>query len=434
MNELPGAARDPSSMGRAVLVICDGHRADFVRPDTCPRIADFAARSRSFTNHRAIFPSATRASSASIATGCWPATHGLHGNMMGLPDGDGFRVHDVGDPAFVSKLRNAFGRTLRVPTLAERLAPYGGAIIASNVSPGAAYFQDPDHFGHVVHRAGSYGPGGKVLGPDQAPVVSHDYRGDEVLASWFCETVLLERKPRLAVLWLSNPDSAMHADKLGSQTHLDGIACADRCFGMVEDTISKLRAKGEEILLLAGSDHGQETVQDHVPVKLRLVEAGLKDATDSNDVVVAPQGSGGLVYLADRAKSRLPAIMSFLCEQPWIGQVFAGEEMRLLGQEPGNGLAIAFSMAASDDVNEYGVPGKVTLCISDEKPGKPAGFGSHGGLGGYERHPFLMINGGGFAPGTVEHGVTRLIDIAPTILRFLNLPRSGMDGLALPQN
>ena len=29
------------TMGRVVLVICDGHRADFVRQDTCPRICDF---------------------------------------------------------------------------------------------------------------------------------------------------------------------------------------------------------------------------------------------------------------------------------------------------------------------------------------------------------------------------------------------------------
>lgn len=434
MSELPGNGIDHADMGRVVLVICDGHRADFVRPGTCPRIADFASRARSFANHRAIFPSATRASAASIATGCWPATHGLHGNMMGLPEGDGFQAHDVGDPAFVPKLRNAFGRTLRVPTLAERLAPHGGAVIASNVSPGAAYFHDPDHFGHVVHRAGSYGPGGEVLGPDQAPVVSHDEKGDEMLASWFCETVLQERKPRLAVLWLANPDLSMHADKLGSQTHLDGIACADRCFGMVEDTVSKLRARGEEILLLVGSDHGQETVAERVPVELRLVEAGLKEAADSDDVVVAPQGGSGFIYLAERAGSRAPAILSFLRDQPWIGQVFAGEEMRHLGQAPGQGLAIAFSMACCNDANEYGVPGHITLCVSDEKPGKPLGFGSHGGLGGYERHPFLMIGGGGFAPGTVEHGVTRLIDIAPTILRFLNLPRSGMDGLALPQN
>ncbi|KAB0268066.1 alkaline phosphatase family protein [Microvirga brassicacearum] len=421
-------------MGRVVLVICDGHRADFVRHDTCPRITDFAHRSRSFANHRAIFPSATRASAASIATGCWPANHGLHGNMMGLPDADGFRVHDVGDPAFVGKMRAAFGRTLRVPTLAERLAPYGGAVIASNVSPGAAYFHDPDHFGHVIHRAGSFGPGGRRLDKDEAPVVTHDYAGDEALTDWFCKIVLRERQPRLAVLWLSNPDAAMHADHLGSGTHLDGIACADRSFGQVEDTVAQLRAEGEEILLMVGSDHGQETVAERVAVAARLVDAGLKEAPESTDLVVAPQGGAGLIYLAPHMSARKGEVASFLRAQPWIGQVFVGDEMGHLGQRPDNGLSIAFSMARTDERNSYGVPGHITICVSDEKPGKPEGFGSHGGLGSFERHPFLMINGGGFASETVEHGETRLIDIAPTILRYLDLPRTGVDGLALPQN
>lgn len=421
-------------MGYAVLVICDGHRNDFLRPDTCPNLYGFAQRSRRFENHTAIFPSATRASAAAIATGCWPANHGLHGNMMGLPEGDGYRAHDVGDPAFVGKLRSAFGRTLKVPTLAERVAECGGAVIASNVSPGAAYFHDPDHFGHVVHRAGSFGPGGENLGLDQAPVVSHDFAGDEALTDWFCNTVLAERHPRVAVLWLANPDLAMHADKLGSQTHLDGIACADRCFARVEQEVERRRAEGDDILLMAGSDHGQESVMARVPVAKHLIEAGLKDGPDSTDVAVAPQGGSGLIYLADHAQDRAPAILNFLRAQPWIADIFYGDEMRHIGQQPGNGLAVAFAMARNEEPNEHGVVGHITICVSDDKPGKPDGHGSHGGLGAYERHPFLIANGGGFAPGTVEYGTTRLIDIAPTILRFLNLPRTGLDGLALPQN
>ncbi|MDB5525393.1 MAG: alkaline phosphatase family protein, partial [Rhizobium sp.] len=111
-----------------------------------------------------------------------------------------------------------------------------------------------------------------------------------------------------------------------------------------------------------------------------------------------------------------------------------GEEMLHIGQRPGDGLSIVVSMARNEEPNEFGVRGHITLCVDEAKPGKPEGFGSHGGLGGFERHPFLAVNGGGFAPGTVEHGVTRLIDIAPTVLRFLDLPRSGIDGLALPQN
>jgi hypothetical protein len=44
-------------------------------------------------------------------------------------------------------------------SLAERLVTAGGSAVFSNVSPGAAYAHDPDGYGTVRHRAGSFGPG-----------------------------------------------------------------------------------------------------------------------------------------------------------------------------------------------------------------------------------------------------------------------------------
>jgi hypothetical protein len=161
-----------------------------------------------------------------------------------------------------------------------------------------------------------------------------------------------------------------------------------------------------------------------------MIEARLKAGPDSTDLVVAPQGGSGLVYLADA--SRTVEVAAWLRAQPYIEAVFAGEELRAIGQAPEVGLCIAFAMKTSDAANELGVPGIMSVCTSEAKPGKPKGHGSHGGMGRYETHPFQMIGGGGFAPGTVETGISRLIDIAPTILRHLGLPRDGMDGLALP--
>ncbi len=416
---------------RTILFVADGHRDDFLRPDLCPNLAAFAQDGRRFRNHNANFPSATRASAASIATGCWPGIHGLHGNMMGLSGAAGIEIHDVGDPAFVGSLQGAFGRTLRVPTLAERLAAHGGAVIASNVSPGAAYFHDPDGHGHVVHRAGSFGPGRRPLGPEEAPVVSHDAAGDAALCDWFCDRMSASDGPTLGVLWLSDPDLSMHADALGSARHLAGISAADACFARVRQTVDAMRAAGDDVLLLACSDHGQETVLGHVAIADELVTAGLKDAPESTEVAVAPQGGSGLIYLAGPGENRLADITAFLNGHLRVGQVFSGRAMRALGQAEGDGLAIAFAMVHDAKENENGVPGRIWICTSDTKPGKPVGRGSHGGLGRWECHPFLIAGGGGFAPGSEEHGRTRLIDIAPTILRHLRLPRDGMDGLAL---
>ncbi|ARE39379.1 hypothetical protein RGUI_1238 [Rhodovulum sp. P5] len=249
---------------RAVLMICDGHRDDFVVRDYCPRICDVVAEGRRFRNHRAIFPSATRASAASIATGCWPATHGLHGNAMAFDEGEGPVVYDAGKPEFRDHMRRATGRTLKVPTLAERLKDHGGVVVMANVSPGATYFNDPDGHGHVYHREASFGPGGIHLPNDAMRTVSHDAAGDRALTERFCTEILTEHRPALGVLWLSEPDLSMHADMLGSDTHLAGIAAADACVGRVAETVAKLRAEGDDILFVLGSDHGQETVAEAV--------------------------------------------------------------------------------------------------------------------------------------------------------------------------
>ncbi|MBT7511340.1 MAG: alkaline phosphatase family protein, partial [Rhodospirillaceae bacterium] len=164
-------------MKRAVLVICDGLRADMVRPQWTPHLCRLGARSRIFNRHRGVFPSTTRTTSASIATGCLPARHGLEGNAVALDEGNGLIPLSVGAPDFRDRLRAATGKTLREPTLAERLVDHGGSIVFSNVSPGAAFFQDPDGYGYVYHRAGSFGPGLAPIDGSESLKAPHDAAG-----------------------------------------------------------------------------------------------------------------------------------------------------------------------------------------------------------------------------------------------------------------
>src|SRR5262245_34898031 len=111
---------------RAVFVCCDGLGRDWVRPETTPFLARLRAASLWCDGHNAVFPSVTRVSAASIATGCFPARHGLHGNRMGLMEEGRIVVRDVGAPDFRTHMRRATGATLLVPTIAERVAEAGG--------------------------------------------------------------------------------------------------------------------------------------------------------------------------------------------------------------------------------------------------------------------------------------------------------------------
>src|ERR1700745_1715196 len=127
-------------MNQVVIVICDSLRADLITAADTPFLTELGQRSARFANHGSVFPSPTRTSAASIATGCLPARHGLLGNTMALDEGDGLVCLSVGKLDFRDRLHRATGGTLHMPTLAKRLSRIGETAIAfSNVSPGAAY-------------------------------------------------------------------------------------------------------------------------------------------------------------------------------------------------------------------------------------------------------------------------------------------------------
>jgi arylsulfatase A-like enzyme len=419
-------------MKRAVVVICDSLRADLITPREAPFLSEFGQRSARFANHRSVFPSTTRTSAASIATGCLPAQHGLLGNTMAIDEGDGLVCLSVGKPDFRDRLRRATGRTLHRPTLAERISRAGGTAIAiSNVSPGAAYFLDPDGFGWVYNPAGSFGPGRRPLPAEEGLGVSKGEAGDAVATERFCGEVLRERAPALALLWLSEPDYTGHHAPLGSPAHRQAIASADINVRRVSETVATLDPKGENILFIVGSDHGMETVDKTIDLDRLLIEAGLRSTPTSAEIVVAPNGTSALLYFADPAGPLVGRAARFLATQDWVGRTFVGPDLASAGLPTGSPMQIAVTLKADERTNPHGIAGHSHVVRDALEPKDNTGFGQHGGLSKNEQSPFLLVSGGGFARGT-RHGQSSLIDIAPTVLWHLGLPATGMDGQLLP--
>ena len=420
-------------MNRAVIVICDSLRTDLITQRDAPFLTELGGRSAWFANHAGVFPSTTRTSAASIATGCLPARHGLLGNTMALDEGEGLVCLSVGKPDFRDRLHRATGRTLHAPTLAERLDRVGETAIAfSNVSPGAAYFLDPDGYGWVYNPAGSYGPGRQPLPPENGLAITKGDAGDTVATERFCEEVLRHRAPGVALLWLSEPDYTGHHTPLGSPEHRRAIASADANVRRVADTVATLDPTSERILFLVGSDHGMETVDETIDLDKLLVDAGLKRAPTSSEVVVAPNGTAALLYFADPAGPRVGEVARFLETQDWVGRTFVGSRLAEVGLPTGAAAQIAITLKPDDRANPHGVPGHSHIVRDSLEPKDCTGFGQHGGLGSNEQRPFLFASGGGFAPG-IYRGRSSLIDIAPTVLRHLGLDTAGMDGRPLPR-
>jgi len=417
---------------RCILIMCDSLRRDLILPDSSPTLTALARNACWFANARGVFPSTTRVSSASIATGCQPGRHGLLGNTMILDEPQGLRCHNVGNPSFRDHLLQVTGRTLRVPTLAQRVAEHGGACIMSNVSAGAAYFNDPDGYGEVYHRSGSYGPGREPYLGSQALEITSGTVGDAQMTARFCARLLKPDAPAIATLWLSEPDHSGHGHPLGSPQHFAAISHANACVARVLDVVHSLRERGEDVLLMVASDHGMQTVIGEVSVNRVLVDAGLKHSLDSDDVVIAPNGSSCMIALSPAAKHRQPTVIEFLNQQPWCASAIQGQgllELGLSATEPGNCIAVI--MRDTRDVNDFGTPGATWIVTDQQDPKHYDGYGQHGGLGPYEQAPFLMIQGGGFLPGSTHTGPASLVDFAPTMLRHLGLPYDDMDGAPL---
>jgi len=417
-------------MKRAVLVILDGLRRDFVDAARTPHLARFATRAERFPAYRTAFPSATRVVTATLATGCHPARHTLQGNAMALLENGALVAHDAGLPDFLQHKRTVTGHSLAVPTLAERLAPHGGAIIYNNVSPGAAYAHDPDGHGYVYHRAGSFAPGRVPLARLE---VALDSDGDRAMTERFIADALGERQPALAVLWLGEPDHIQHNTVLGSREHLAVLREADRHAGMAIAAVERRRDAGDDILLIVGSDHGHETVAGVVDIEAELIAAGLKSAADSNDVVAVSSGTSSLIYLQKSAEDRIDRIGDFLTSQSWAGHVIGPADLATIGQAPHYGLAFAVSLAADESENKFGIPGR--SLAAKPRWGKPdrLGCGQHGGLGKYEQSPVLLIDGPGFTAGMEREAAVHVIDLAPSIMRHLGIAAPGMDGRPLQQ-
>ncbi len=413
----------------AVLVVCDGMRPDFVTEDGTPSLARLRREGTWFADHRGIFPSVTRASSASISTGAHPISHGLRGNGIGLPIPGGFAFHDVGKPEYHAAHRAHFGRWLTRPALAARVADHGGAVHVSNASPGTAYFHDAEGHGHLVHRTLCHAPGRVDTG--ERLTAAGGGEGDRVATARFVAE-LLERRPAAATLWLSEPDKTMHAVPLGDPRHHAAMALVDALVAEVAEAVERLRDAGHDVLLMVGSDHGHESVTEVVPVERRLFEAGFKTSLDGPEIVVAPQGSAAFVHVGGSAAPRRDEIAAWLAEQSWIEAVHRGDDFAALRQAADPDLLIV-EMAKTEGVNVNGVPGLTAMAVrfSQDEEAIRRDCGIHGGRGFWESRPTLIAHGAGFAEGAIRSAPTSIVDLAPTAIAHLGLDLADFDGAPL---
>lgn len=451
-----------------LVFVLDGLRPDSITEAGTPNLYRLRKEGVWFENTHAVFPTVTRVNASSLATGAYPARHGIMGNSIFVPAVDPLRAFNNDDFERLLKLDEATsGHMVTTTGIAELLERAGRKmVVVSSGSTGSALLLAPKtHRGTGTVINGDFFPGRKVAYPDAVsetvlkrfgPAPRKGGAKDRYDASvdWSMEVlreyVLPELRPNVVFTWMTEPDHIQHGLGAGAPESLAAIRNDDRQLGLV---LKKLEALGvrDKTNIMVVSDHGfAQTVFD-VNVGLSLTEAGLVSAVDSGEVVIASSGQSVALHVKGRDPKRIQAIVEFLQRQAWAGVVFttgkpgglahegtvagtfALQYAHLGGHERSPDIVFTFPWSSTQ--NRHGVPGtEYNLVSGTEKTGpQDSGAANHGGIGPWTVRNTMLAYGPDFKRGAAIRTPASNVDVTPTLLHLLGVSSalSSMDGRPL---
>jgi predicted AlkP superfamily pyrophosphatase or phosphodiesterase len=382
---------------------------------------------------------------ASLVTGCYPSGHGIIGNQFyihqdGLPKKiDTGNRHSI---AFLNEVTK--GTALQRKSLGEILGQAGKMMVSINVgSSGCAYLNN--------HKAEE--TGGLIINPQFTIPAATAGELRTSVGAWppagipnsarihHATTILMDDvvptyHPTVTVLWLSDPDSTQHKTSVSSREALAAISQVDLELGRITKYLKAKRlATSTDVLIV--SDHGQSTVNRTVDVAAKLIEVGLKDSTESTDVLLTGKGGCVLIYVQDHNQVKVKAITEFLTKQSWCGPLFTSSStnslpymfpLRLILNQNPRSPDILMSFAWESSPNRFGLMGVGAFAQGNVG----VGGGNHGSISPYEINSVLVATGPHFKQGTTTIIPSGNVDLLPSILHLLGLtPPEAVDGRVL---
>jgi predicted AlkP superfamily pyrophosphatase or phosphodiesterase len=448
-----------SAGARLIIVfVVDGLRPDAITAEDTPTLFRLRAEGVDFANSHSVFPTVTRVNAATLATGTQPGTHGIVGNQLYVPAVEPRRAFDTGDYRNLRRLGDASGgRLVLTTTLAERLHARGLELAGiSSGSTGSAFLLNPSApagIGALVN--GYFDPGKTVayppavseailakLGP--APAKSGSGRYDAAV-TWtqrgLREHVLPELRPAVVLNWLTEPDHSQHAIGVGSPAAREALRHDDREIAQTLATLDSLGLTATTDVFVA-SDHGFTTNTAGVDVAGALIEAGLKAAPDSTDVVLASSGQAVAVHVEDRDAERITRLVRFVHAQDWGGVMFTAARapgdprgavegtfaLELIHVAGARAPDLLFTFPWTSEPNAFGVRGTDLTSVSG---GAKLYASDHGSMSPWNVRNTLLAWGVDFKRGATVRTPAGNVDVTPTILALLGLPTDGLDGRVL---
>jgi arylsulfatase A-like enzyme len=436
----------PSARPLVLVFVVDGLRPDAITAEDTPTLFRLRAEGVDLVNSHAVFPTVTRVNAAAIATGTQPGTNGLVGNQMFVPAVDEWRAFDTGNYRNFLTLEQATGgRVLQVRTLAERLHARGLALAAvSSGSTGSAFLLNPKAVSGVGTLVNGYFDPGKTVaypaavsaailarfGP--APVKAPGAARFDAAVTWtqrvLREYVLPELAPDVVINWLTEPDHSQHHVGVGSPAAREALRNGDREIAQV---LAGLDAASTSVLVV--SDHGFTTNTAGVDVASALVEAKLKAAPDSTDVILASSGQALALHVPHHDPDRVARLARFIQAQDWGGVIFAAgsvdgtfplELINVANRDRGPDLLFTFPWTSRRSA--FGVPGTDLAAVS---AGGTPYVSDHGSMSPWNVRNTFLAWGAGVKKGITAPAPAGNADVTPTVLALLGQHgEAGLDG------
>jgi predicted AlkP superfamily pyrophosphatase or phosphodiesterase len=435
----------PAARSLVLVFVVDGLRPDSITAEDTPTLFRLRADGVDLVNSHAVFPTVTRVNAAAIATGTQPGTNGLVGNQMFVPAVDGRRAFDTGNYRNFLTLDRAAGRVLQAPTLAERLHARGLALAGvSSGSTGSAFLLNPkarEGVGTLVN--GYLDPGKTVAYPapvseailarfGPAPVKQPGGARFDAPVSWtqrvLREYVLPELAPDVVINWLTEPDHSQHHVGVGSPAAREALRHGDREIAQV---LAGVDPASTSVLVI--SDHGFTANTAGVDVAGALIEAKLKAAPDSTDVILASSGQAVALHVQPHDPGRVARLARFIQSQEWGGVVFSAgrvdgafplELINVANRDRGPDLLFTFPWTSRRSA--FGVPGADLAAV----PAGGAPYASdHGSMSPWNVRNTFLAWGAGVKRGIIAPAPAGNADVTPTVLALLGVEgEAGLDG------
>ena len=429
-------------MPRIVIAAFDGLQPSQVTPELMPTVTALADNGVRFLHNHAVFPTVTRANSASLVTGVTPGKHGLTANKSIFPEYSPTEVVDALVPKLAEINRLTNGGLLFVPTLGELISEKNLKWVSVvGGTSGNAFVQHPnapDHGDVVIHPEFTNPPEHhdgilEKFGEwpaKQAPAADLVKRTADVVI----EYALSKLNPDVLLVWFPEPDTSQHAYGVDSPEAKDMYSLADAQLKRILETIA---ASGDDPDLFVVSDHGYSTIGSVIDVHAELSQAGFGSDQGDRSVIAAENGGSVLLYMPTISEDLTRDLLEWLLIQEWAGAVatdLPNSSSTKFASISEIGLSGPRSPHIAVTMRSWPTGQPAPLARSGVTAGGKVGVGSHGGSSSAELHNTLIVSGPSFVEGVKSHIPSGNIDIAPTVLEMLGITQPGhFDGRVLAE-